>query len=106
MSVASSSVPESAGHHHDSVGSGEQQRLSLGEVVGEHHLVGVRSGPLPQEVHRYADESSSGLLHAVGDDFHQPGIGPAPHQGVAALAEQFGELASRPGVSLVEVGGG
>ena len=44
--------------------------------------------------------------YPVGDDLHQPGIGSAPHQGVAALADELGELAGRPGVALVEVGGG
>ena len=97
--------PEAAGHHHDRIGSSQHQRLAFGEILGDHHLVGVLSRPLPQEVHRYPDEPTSRLLHSVGDDFHQPGIGSTPHQGVAALAEEFGEVARRPCVSLVEVGG-
>ena len=59
-----------------------------------------------RKIDRDPDEPPSGFSYSVGDDLHQPGIGSAPHQGVAALADELGELAGRPGVALVEVGGG
>ena len=106
ISVASSRVPGPADHDDDRVGLLQEQRLAFGEVARDDHLVGAGPRLGREEVHGDPDQPPAGLLHAVGDHLHQPDVRTAPHEGVPALAEQFGELTGGARVAVVEVGGG